>query len=529
MSIPRPGAAPSSTDEPGYLIVFRVDSSIGMGTGHLMRCLTLAHSLKERGLTSCFVCREQPGERSELIHQQGFRCYLLPALSQETSASTSPYQLATSWQQDVTETCQAIADLHPLAFVIDHYGIDWRWEKALSRAYPGTSLLVIDDLANRQHYCSFLLDQTPNRTRAAYSGLLPEACVCWLGSSYALLRDEFSRPPRQRAAPATNEAWHILVSLGGTDPDNHTLAVLASLARLPPRSPQTEICVVMGKHAPHLSDISAWCQQQQHQLVIDTQQMVNFMDWAHIAIGAGGVSASERCARGLPSLTLVMAENQRQVTISLAEQGACINLGSCTPFPDAPLRDALLSLLNKREQYADMVSNARAVVDGHGTERVVDALQTELNKNTIRLIPMTPSDSRQLWQWQCEPGNRRYFRQPAIPSWEEHQEWFNRIKNSHHTRLFRINWQQQAVGMLRLDFDSSTQAEISILLSQVAQGKGIARHALQLLCGHYTDLDLRAEIHVDNHASRHLFMSCGFQPLDATHYLYSRSSPCGSS
>lgn len=185
---------------------------------------------------------------------------------------------------------------------------------------------------------------------------------------------------------------------GGTDPDNHTLAVLASLARLPPRPPQTEICVVMGKVAPHLSDISAWCQQQQ-QLIIDTQQMANLMDWAHIAIGAGGVSASERCARGLPSLTLVMAENQRQVTISLAEQGACINLGTCPPFPDATLRDALLSLLNERQQYVNMVSNARAVVDGHCTERVADALQTELTKDTIRLIPMTSSDSRPLWQW----------------------------------------------------------------------------------------------------------------------------------
>jgi UDP-2,4-diacetamido-2,4,6-trideoxy-beta-L-altropyranose hydrolase len=527
MSIPLTGAKQSSHVEPERVIVFRVDASIGMGTGHLMRCLTLAHNLREMGMTPCFVCRIQSGDRSDLIHQQGFRCYHLPAHHDEASFASSAYELVTSWQQDVKETCQAISSLHPLAFVVDHYGIDWRWEKALTRAYPGAPLLVIDDLANRQHHCSLLLDQTPNRTTAEYLSLLSEDCACLLGSSYALLRDEFNRPSPRRSAPDANEAWHILVSLGGTDPDNRTLEVLAHLAQLPQRSPRTEICVIMGKHAPHLSDISAWCQQQQQQLVIDTQQMVSFMDWAHIAIGAGGVSASERCARGLPSLTLVMAENQRQVSTSLAQQGACVNLGSCTPFPGTQLREALLSLLNEHQQYADMVSNAKAVVDGHGAERVGHALQIELGKQTIRLVPMTPSDCHRLWLWQCEPGNRRYFRHPAIPSWDEHLQWFNRIVGADDTRLFCINWQQQAVGMLRLDFDSQTQAEISILLSQVAQGKGIARHALQLLCSHYSDFDLRAEIHVENHASRHLFTSCGFQPLDATHYLHSRSSTCG--
>ena len=492
-------------------VVFRVDSSKDMGIGHLMRCLTLANALRQQGVNSWFICRKLLGDRTDLIALQGYQFHLLPQLGSDCDLDS---WLATNWQQDALECQHLLYDHPPLALVVDHYGLDSRWEQKLQQQLPGCPLLVIDDLANRTHSGSALLDQTLDRCASAYHALLPQTSQLWLGSSYTLLREEFSAPPATRHAPEPGEPWRILVSLGGTDPDNHTLAILDSLAPLEDLGIATEICVIMGKTAPHLASVSEWCQHHGQQLLIDCNKMAEQLDWAHVAIGAGGTSASERCARGLPSLLLIMADNQRLVCKSLAAHGSAINLGPCSPFPTTRLREELIHLLHSKIHYEQMVASGYQIYDGAGAVRVATSLLAQARAEEVRLYPMGKQESEQLWRWQCESSMRRYFRNPNPPTWPEHKQWFTKVLADPDVRLFRIEYQGEAVGMFRLDSKDAATAEVSLLISAHYQGKGIAKRALKLIQTTYPELHLLAEVHPENLASRHLFTQAGFHTLD---------------
>lgn len=503
-------------------IVFRVDSSMQIGIGHVMRCLTLADALRQQGVNSLFICRDLPGQRTDLIAHRGYQHHLLSPV--KTVCDPDPKLgtwLATGWQQDAQECQQVLSGYSPMALVVDHYGLDIQWEHALLCALPGCPLLVIDDLANRSHLAHALLDQTLDRQASAYHPLLiPSGCALWLGSAYTLLRKEFSAPPIRRRIPQDGEPWRILVSLGGTDPENLTLEILRALHSFAECMAETKICVVMGKTAPHLASITEWCQHHELQLVIDCDKMAAQLDWAHVAIGAGGTSASERCARGLPSLLLVMADNQQLVSESLAAYGAAINLGPCSPFPASQLRDELVQLLTSNEIYEQMVACCYQAFDGAGAHKVASALLRLVTEQDVRLLPMSSQDCELLWHWQCEPGIRHYFRNPAPPSWQEHQIWFASALANPKVQLFRIEHEGCAVGMLRLDSKGEDAAEISLLLSSRYQGKGIAARALRLVQERNPELCLLAEVHPENQASKRLFIAAGFQPLDTTHYQF---------
>jgi len=136
-------------------IAFRVDASLKIGTGHVMRCLTLAEALRDRGCESTFICREHPGNLIDLISERGFTALGLPAvdvaqdLGLELNLPPHAAWLGADWRTDATQTRKAIGDVTADWLVIDHYAIDERWERKLRPACR--RLMVIDDLADRNH------------------------------------------------------------------------------------------------------------------------------------------------------------------------------------------------------------------------------------------------------------------------------------------------------------------------------------------------------------------------------------------
>ncbi len=146
-------------------VVFRADASLNIGSGHVMRCLTLANALRESGASCFFVCREHPGNLLELIREQGFEAIGLPlpktfeSLHGKHSSSRLTYAgwLGDSWQRDAEQTLAALNGELADWLVVDHYALDSAWEESLRPACR--RLLVIDDLADRDHRCDLLLDQ----------------------------------------------------------------------------------------------------------------------------------------------------------------------------------------------------------------------------------------------------------------------------------------------------------------------------------------------------------------------------------
>lgn len=357
-------------------IVFRADASTVAGTGHVVRCLALAVAARAGGWRAEFVCRAHPGHMAQLIRAQGFAVHLLPApidAATMTAGDTYAAWLGVSQQQDAIDTAAALRFSAADWLVVDHYALDAQWESALLGLVP--RLLVIDDLANRPHLCSVLLDQSLDfRGTARYAGLVSPACVQLLGPHYALLRPEFAARRWQSLArrDAVQRLERLLVFMGGSDPHNETVRALQGLSHAS-RVVQ-HIDVVVGQGYPFLDDL----RRQAHacrvplQVHVQTPHMAELMTQADLAVTSGGGVSWEKCTLGLPSLVTVVGDNQSLIAHELAAAGAQLLLG----WVDAISADDYSRALDGLEsgQLAAMSAKARDICDGKGAQRVLNHL-----------------------------------------------------------------------------------------------------------------------------------------------------------
>src|ERR1700730_3224255 len=211
-------------------VAFRADASLSLGTGHVMRCLTLATALRERKAAVSFVCRLHDGHLCELIEARGFPVHRLTV---STEASTMgaflshAAWLGSSWRDDAQQTRAAIevrgGEVDLLA--VDHYSLDERWESVLRGS--ARRVFVMDDLADRAHDCDVLLDQNLHDSpESRYAGLVKDTARVFVGPRYALLRPEFD----DFTVRARNQGVRrLLVYFGGADPTNEPLKVVFAL------------------------------------------------------------------------------------------------------------------------------------------------------------------------------------------------------------------------------------------------------------------------------------------------------------
>lgn len=357
-------------------VLFRVDASLLMGSGHVMRCLTLANALKENGAVCEFICREHPGNLIGFIQSQGFQTLNLGEPCTDISAySSSQYlQWLGATQECDASTCRRALDDHKYDWlIVDHYGIDYRWQELLGSHYK--RLAVIDDLASRSHCCDVLLDQTYGRTMSDYQALVPQQCDILTGSQYALLRPDFLSF-RQASLERRKHAGlkRILISLGGVDSSNVTEQVLAGLCgiSLPEDS---EIVVVMGATAPCLNAVRRRASEMpwRTSVLVNISDMAGQMYAADLAIGAAGSSSWERCCLGLPTLMFVLADNQKFAASLLSSAGAVKVLASDESMA-VQLSKSIELALYDHDFLASMTAAASCVTDGTGTGKVANIL-----------------------------------------------------------------------------------------------------------------------------------------------------------
>lgn len=360
-------------------VVIRTDASLRIGTGHVMRCLTLAKALVEKGAEVGFICRDHEANLIDKIQTEGFEVFTLitknNSHSERSEESPAPKLAHADWlsvsQQQDANDCQSILEkIKPDWLIVDHYAIDQAWQLALKPYYQ--KLIVIDDLGDRHHLCDLLLDQNYGATKSKYQGLVPEACKVLAGANYALLRPEFAqwREYSLKRRVQHPEVKTILVTMGGVDPDNYTGRVLQQLAKTELNT-STEIVVVMGATAPHLASI----QQQTENMPLKTTVKTNVTNIAEImanadlAIGAAGATTWERCCLGLPTIQLVIAENQRQIAFALAKDNIIVLMEQIEELPG--LVESTKANLNALSERSANVTN------GLGCQRVVECLQEQ--------------------------------------------------------------------------------------------------------------------------------------------------------
>ncbi|WP_421956080.1 UDP-2,4-diacetamido-2,4,6-trideoxy-beta-L-altropyranose hydrolase [Polaromonas sp.] len=494
-------------------VTIRADASPAIGSGHVMRCLCLADALRGAGCSVRFICRSLPRHLRDLIRQHGHVLVELPPLDDLPARPESPWPDALQ-QQDARETAALLpGDAARSWLIVDHYGLGLAWEASLR--IDSRHVLVVDDLG-RAHDCDLLLDQNLYADpEARYAGRLPAQAQHLLGPSYALLRPEFLAA-RAHAQAREGAVRKLLVFLGGMDAANATSAVLRVVERI--RPPDLEVDVVIGASHPARQAIesraarSTWLRCH-----VQTSDMAALCAAADLAIGAGGSATWERCAVGLPTLALCLAENQRQLLREGACHGLLYAIEEASPSSSTLLRH-IWALLTNTGLRNHLSRTGLATVDAQGTARVV----AHLLAAGVVVRAACEEDASQLRAWRNQSRVRAASRQTQEISRKDHAQWLRQVLASPDRHLLIGEVEGQPIGAIRYDIEGD-RAEVSIYLapSDQARGQGLAllqsaQHWLQTQCPGIHQLD--AEVLGDNAPSHRLFAQAGYQRV-STRYL----------
>ena len=349
-------------------IAFRVDASIEIGTGHLMRCKTLASEMMKTGAEVIFLSRNMPQSCAKLLDESGIAYINLTSFSNEALNGRSPYDkwLGTSQDADSWECMSVLSGMECDLLVVDHYSLDASWE---GRMRPFTKkIMVIDDLADREHDCDFLLDQNYYvDMESRYKAKVSIKCTLFLGPKFAILKSEFGRI-HKNILPRTS-IKNILVSLGGVDVNNFTAVTLHAISMF--EDEKFKVDVVIGAVHPMPETIFAICKRFKFNVHVQTEEMAQLMAQADLAIGASGATTWERCCLGLPSLVVTLAENQVQIAQDIDSYGASLYIGSEDFVSANIIFNVISALIDNPKKLLKLSKSAYALVDGEGAARVL--------------------------------------------------------------------------------------------------------------------------------------------------------------
>ncbi|MDO8464120.1 MAG: UDP-2,4-diacetamido-2,4,6-trideoxy-beta-L-altropyranose hydrolase [Gallionella sp.] len=498
-------------------IAIRVDASSKIGTGHFMRCLTLADALKQHGAQTRFISRQIPEYLRDMLAEKGHEFRRLDSKpSKEAVGNLShAHWLGTGQHADAQDSIQVLSDQDWDWLIVDHYALDANWESALRQS--AKNIFVIDDIADRQHDCDVLLDQNFYADMGTrYIGKVPARCQLLLGPRYALLRDEF-RQLREQAKPRSGAVKRILIFFGGVDAGNYTAVAIEALANI--GIDDLQVDVVIGTQHTHRKDIESACAEHGFASHVQTHRMAELMAAADFAIGAGGSATWERCCLGLPAFAICTADNQVKQVADAASENLLY----------APeLKGELLQVI-KRHLCALMENsclrqaisrNAMRAVDGRGVLRVIG----NLGCSSIEIRVAKHEDSKQLFEWRNHPTVRAASRNSEVINWEAHQKWLATVLASPDRLLLIGQREGVPVGVVRFDIQDD-EAEVSIYLIPGIKEAGLGRCLLQS-AEHWFALNrpgickICAHVLGGNERSHHLFLGLGYQ-VEST--LYSKA------
>jgi len=489
------------------MIIFRVDASHDIGTGHLMRCLCLADAFVKQGYSCRFLSRYIPEYLEDKVKNKGHELLILP-LIQKDQLDDLQYSrwLGVSQSSDAKATLNAISDINVDWLVIDHYGIDHRWEKQLRQVSP--KIMVIDDLANRKHDCDVLLDQNfHDKNSERYASLVPEHCRLMLGPKFSILRDEFWHQ-RTKLRIRNGDVKRVLIYFGGFDNSNFTLLALQSIIKL--NNKKIIVDVVVGKEHSHLKEITDFCQKADYKLHLQVDNIAELMALADLSIGAGGISTWERCCLGLPTIAFCTAENQKSQLIYAALNGLLYNPN----FLHDKISELLIhiaSCINNPLLLKFISTKAMEAVDGKGVSRIIRKL--ELTSLSLRLA--TAEDSEQIYQWRNLPHVRNFSKDPKIITKEIHQKWYLTTLEDSKIKLLIGESNSIPVGVIRFDIgDNNTLISIYLISLEYSpvSGAQLLNAAEKWLFENQPNISfIYADILDENIASKKMFESAGYK------------------
>jgi UDP-2,4-diacetamido-2,4,6-trideoxy-beta-L-altropyranose hydrolase len=490
-------------------VVFRVDASISIGTGHVMRCRTLATALKKHGADIQFITRAHPGHLGDMLTCDGFSVTLLPQPAcLENKGNDYAAWLGVKQQEDAEQTIAALENQQCDWLIVDHYGLDRVWEAQLQS--HTSKLMVIDDLANRPHECDMLLDQNyAVAGQERYQAWVPAHCQLLLGPRHALLRPEYAQYS-ETIEPRTGHIKRVLVFMGGADNANITGKVLSALSTV--QLAHLEVEVVISPSFNYKAEVTEQASARPNTHIHGPlTHLADLMEKADLAVGAGGGTTWERLCMGLPSLVLSIAENQVPACEALASSGLIRYLGDAHKLDVAAIESALLEVLAEAGQLHLMATSYKALVDGRGAHRVAEAMNPTPTAS-LKIRPANAKDALTYFAWVNDPEVRSNAIHSEPVDMTTHLKWFDRRLSDLNTHLYVLEAGDLPIGQVRFELHGD-EATIDYSLDVLVRGRGWASQLLKLgieALNSSRPTILNATVKPENAVSAATFIHLGF-------------------
>ena len=483
--------------KPLGMLAIRVDSSPVTGAGHLMRCLALAEEWAGRHGTVTFLTTEIDEITARQIRERGFSILTVDG--------------ARGSQQDAAATCAAIIRAGAAWIVVDGYDFSSDYQKRV-RLTP-VRLAIIDDYGHGSPYSADVVinpNPFPNLEPYATRG---DKIKLLAGARYALLRKEFRDALESRSEPP-KRARKVLVTMGGSDTDGVALEILKAIQ---PLRPDTQLRVLVGPNCPWQAEIKAISSPQDEVIVAPTD-MRSHMDWADIAISAGGVTLLELIKMRVPTVAVVIAENQRRGTEELSRAGAILDAGWHADLTAGAILTAVRELLTSVTLRKALVAAGSQLIDGKGAARVV----SNMTRPAVRLREATISDREQIWQWSNEPVARSASHTMDPISWEAHVRWFDEQLTNRKKRIYvALDPEDEAIGMIRFAPDNGGVV-VSLNIDQRFRGKSLAHTMIKQAAATFLKIgdceSITAYVKVGNERSLRAFLRSGFEQISVVNH-----------
>jgi UDP-2,4-diacetamido-2,4,6-trideoxy-beta-L-altropyranose hydrolase len=477
---------------PASTLVIRADASVAIATGHVMRCLALAQAWQDAGGNVVFAMAESTPAIDARLRSEGMEIVRL---------DVPPNSI-----EDARDLSSLMLDRHAEWVVVDGYRFDSEYQRNLKNA--GLRLLFVDDLGQCQPYfADLVLNQNLHASECMYANREAHTRLL-LGSRFAMLRREFG-PWGEWHREVTPHGHKVLITMGGSDPDNVTATVLHALREA--KIEGIEMVAVLGGSNPHTNPLERYASQSPSiRFVKDAANMPELMAWADLAVSAAGSTCAEMCLLGLPAILIDLAENQTPVAQELGRQGAAIHLGSSRAVTAAAIAEKVRTLLLSTESRVALSRQSRDSVDGKGTDRVMAAIHGE----DLRLRRVTEKDCEQLWEWANDPEVRPVSFATEPIAWERHSEWFNsKLRDPNAAMYLVLDREETPAGQVRFQINDA-RAAVSISLDRAFRGKGYGRRVLAMateeLFRTFAVRHVDAYVKPNNSASLQLFTRAGY-------------------
>lgn len=475
-------------------IAFRADARPQLGGGHIMRCLSTARELADRGCEVAFASAAGSADLVPALADAG-----LPVLDAEMPGHLP---LPEHWNG----RCDGL--------VVDLYDATPDDERLMHKRC--TAMASYGELLHRKHACDILIDQNMGRHGELHADRVDGDCRFLLGPAYFAARPEFSQLrfaalKRREDAPLKR----VLVTMGLTDLD----AISLRLARAVLDNSALDVEVILGPAAASRDPLTEMAASEPRLTVsVGVSDVGARMAAADLAIGAGGGTAFERCILGLPSLVCSLAENQSALARALDEAGAAILVDAGDNL-DADIARALQELTPERLTH--LSQTAADLCDGRGAERIADALLDAIAALKVEVRPATPDDIWTVLDWRNREFVRANMYDSAPIDRATHANWFKATLDdpARELRIIRKSGVDLGVVFLsEIDRQSASCNWAFYLGEEAGFGRGLGgeteRWVIDYVFGELGLTTLRCEVLRSNASVIGLHRKFGFQEID---------------